>query len=133
MMKTDRVVNLKDFTLGLVLALAEQEVPVLDKPREVLHAAIEAAYEAIRGDIERERHSSTLHTSIYDVISDSALFGPAEIIDFALRVRLMTCDPPGNALGIVHNERFAQAYFGLQPSRGTIYRKAAQAFLDCPG
>lgn len=128
-----RVVNLKDFTVGLVLALAEQEVLVIDKPNDVLHAAIEAAYEAVRGDIERECHSSRLHASIYDVIRDSALFGPAEIINFALRVRLMTCEPPGSVLGIVRNERFAQAYFGFQPSRGTIYRKAAQAFLDCPG
>ena len=132
-MKTIRVVNLKDFTVGLVLALAEREVLVIDKPEPALHAAIESAYEAIRGDIERERRKAWGHATIYEAIGDSALFGPAEIIEYALGARLMTCEPSGQALGLIYNECFTRAYFGFQPARGRLYRKAAEAFLDYPG
>lgn len=132
-MKTKRIVNLKDFTVGLVLALAERQVLVIDKPETVLHAAIESAYEAVRSDIEREHRKAWGHPTIYEAIGDSALFGPAEIIEYALGARLMTCEPSGQALGLIYNECFTRAYFGFQPARGRLYRKAAEAFLDYPG
>lgn len=127
-MKTIRAVSLRDFTIGLVLALAEREVLVIDKPKSVLHAAIESAYEAIRGDIEREHEESKLHVSIYATIRDA--FEPVEIIDYALGARLMIRDPHRQILGVVRNERFTQAYFRQRPTCSTLYGKAAQAFID---
>lgn len=126
-MKTIRVINLKDFTIGLVLALAEKDILVIDKPRTALCAAIESAYEAIRNDVERDQ-GEKLHASIYETIGDS--FEPIEIIDYALGARLMTCEPPGQVLGVVRVESLIRAYFELRPTRGNLYRKAAQAFLD---
>ena len=130
MMKTNRVINLRDFTIGLVLALAEKEVLVIDKPRIVLCAAIESAYEAIRSDVEREQKLK-LYASIYATTGDS--FEPVEIINYALGARLMTCEPPGEQLGVVRNESFIRAYLEFRPTRGNLYRKAAQAFLDYAG
>lgn len=130
-MKTIRVIDLKDFAVGLVLALAEKEVLVIDKPRTVLCAAIESAYEAIRSDIEREHRRVKLHAPLYATIGDS--FEPVEIIDYALGAKLMTCEPPGQQLGVVRNESFIRAYFEFRPARGNLYRKAAQAFLDYTG
>lgn len=130
-MKADRVINLKDFAVGLVLALAEREVLVIDKPGIVLFAAIESAYEAIRSDIEREHQRSKLHASIYATIGDS--FEPVEIIDYALGAKLMTRKPPGQRLEVARNESFIRAYLEFRPTRGNLYRKAAQAFLDYAG
>lgn len=127
-MEAIRVINLKDFAIGLVFALAEKEVLVIDKPRTVLCAAIESAYEAIRNDIERDYHSSKFHASIYETIGDS--FEALEIIDYALGARLMTCEPPGQVFGVVRIESLIRAYFGFRPTHGNLYRKAAQAFLD---
>lgn len=130
-MKTNRVVSLKDFTIGLVLALAEKEVLVIDKPRGVLHAAVESAYEAIREDVEREHHGSKFDTSLNE--TPVGVFEPVEIIDYALRARLMIPDSQAQSLEIVQNERFAQAYYRLKPTCSSLYGKAAQAFIDYTG
>jgi hypothetical protein len=130
MMKTVRAVNLRDFSIGLVLALAEKGILVIDKPGIVLSAAIESAYEAIRIDVERDQKSK-LHASLYETIGES--FDPVEIIDYALGARLLTRKPPGQLLEVMQNESFTRAYFELRPARGNLYRKAAQAFLDYAG
>lgn len=130
-MKTERVVSLKDFTIGLVLALAEKDILVIDKPKNVLHAAIESAYEAIKGDIVSEQRRAKFHNTPSEMTGD--LFEPIEIIKYALGARLMTHDAQGQKLGIVRNECFTQAYFGLRPASGTLYEKAAQAFIDFEG
>jgi len=132
-MKTMRVVNLKDFTIGLVLALGERNVLVIDKPETVLHAAIESAYQTVQSDVEREHRKARGHATLHETIGDSALFEPADIISYAVGARLMTCQPSGQAFGLIYNECFTRAYFEHQPARGRLYRKAADAFLGYPG
>jgi hypothetical protein len=127
-MNTIRVVSLKDFTIGLVLALAEKEFLVIDKPENVLHAAIESAYEAIRDDVEEEQEDAKFHASLSAI--SGGTFEPVEIIDYALGAKLMTCEPQQQALGVVRNECFTKAYFGHRPTHGPLYGKAAQAFID---
>lgn len=127
-MKTIRVVTLKEFTIGLVLALAEQEFLVIDTPKVSLHAAIESAYEAIREDVERENDKSKFSASLYEIAGD--VFGPVEIIDYALGARLMTCAPQAQRLEVIQNERFRQAYYELKPTCRCLYKKAAQAFIN---
>jgi hypothetical protein len=129
-MKTNRVICLKDFTIGFVLALAEKEILVIDKPQHVLHAAIESAYEAIREDVEEERRRLRCSVPLSETIGDS--YDPAEIVDYALGARLMTYEPQEETWGIVRNERFTQAYFNYKPTCSALYGKAAQAFIDHP-
>jgi hypothetical protein len=127
-MNTNRMVSLKDFTIGLVLALAEKDILVIDKSTTALHGAIESAYEAVREDIERGHRVSLHHRPLHETIGDS--FEPATIIDYALGARLMTHNPPEPTLGIVRNEQFTRAYYRLKPACSALYGKAAQAFID---
>lgn len=127
-MNTNRMVSLKDFTIGLVLALAEREILIIDKSSTALYGAVESAYEAVREDIEKVHHVALHHRPLSEMIGDS--FEPAKIISYALGARLMTRTPPEPTLGIVRNERFIQAYYKLKPASSTLYGKAAQAFID---
>lgn len=122
---------MKDFTIGLVLALAEREVLVVDKPAVVVHAALESAYEAIRDDVERERDDSKHRASNCATITNA--YEPAEIVDFALRTGLMIRDPQAHHLRIMNNEQFIRAYYSIKPTCGTLYKKAAQAFVNSTG
>lgn len=127
-MQTKQAISLKDFSVGLILALAEKGVIIIDKPRAELHKAVQSAYDAIQQDCQDAGLRLRFHIITHEIHGDS--LDVDEMIMYALYAGLAINDSPGRILRITINKGSAQEHFTSLPGEKAIYMKAARTFID---
>lgn len=126
-MSPRKSISAKDFSVGLILALRREGQTVIDASPRRLHAAYEAAYQAIQKGASDE--GLPLHFTVI-VDEHHGLSGDAQrMLAYVIDAGFIAEDALEQQFRITISERAAKIHFITVPGSPALYKKAAQAFL----
>lgn len=120
-------IGLKDFSIGLILALRRKGHTTLDATPLKLHAAYASAYQALEESAAAEQLKLrfVIITDEFHGLSDDVRL----MIAYALNVGFLSEEVTEQRFRIMITEAQAQSHFETIPGTHSIYDRAAEALL----